>query len=131
MIPKKPEKIIKQVAEDLDLSVNTVDDIVSFYYKTLRKKLSELDELRINVSGLGHFSVKSYSLRKSIERTEKIKSRLNPEIFSNYPKIKKLEAKLEVLYKAEENYKESVKLKNKFKDEKQSKGDLEKSEANS
>jgi nucleoid DNA-binding protein len=131
MIPKKPEKIIKQVAEDLDLSVNTVDDIVGFYYKALRKKLSELDELRINVPGLGHFSVKSYSLRRSIEKNEKIKSKLNPEVFSNYPKIKKIETKLEVLHKAEKKYKEFLEIKNNFKNEKQSKRNLEEPETDS
>ena len=44
MIPKKPQTVIKQVSEELDLPESMVDEIVSFYYKEIRKNLSSLEK---------------------------------------------------------------------------------------
>ena len=67
MIPKKPALIVKQVAEDMDIPISTVDDIISFYYKEVRKTLSSLEHLRIDLPGLGNFVIK----KKSVDRLAK------------------------------------------------------------
>ena len=41
MIPKKPQIIIKQVAEELDLPESMIDEVVSFYYKEVRKNQTD------------------------------------------------------------------------------------------
>lgn len=125
MIPKKPEKIINSVAEDLDLPKSLVDDVVSFYYKNIRKNLSSLETLRINLPGLGHFVMKSYSVGKNIKRYERMKEMLNTQTFTNYHKLKMTETKLEALKKAQSMIEELNEKKKLFKDGRKNKGDME------
>jgi nucleoid DNA-binding protein len=125
MIPKKPEKIIKIVAEDLDLPKSLVDDVVSFYYKNIRKNLSSLETLRINLPGLGHFVMKEYAVSKNIKRFERMKEMLDTQTFTNYHKLKMTEAKLEALKKAYKLMEEFNQKKKVFKDGRKNQGDLE------
>lgn len=125
MIPKKPEKIINSVAEDLDLPKSLVDDVVSFYYKNIRKNLSSLETLRINLPGLGHFVMKSYAVGKNIKRYERMKEMLDTQTFTNYHKLKMTETKLEALRKAHQMLEELSQKKKLFKDGRKNKGDME------
>ena len=72
MNPRKPSTLYKALAEELLISEDLVEDIVQFYYKTLRLKLSNLDSPRINVEGLGHFVIKPVSVRNAIGRYSKV-----------------------------------------------------------
>ena len=74
MIPKKPEILIKEIAERNDMPISTIDDIISFYYKEVSKKLSSLEDIRINISGLGHFVIKRLSVEKLVKKYEKLKT---------------------------------------------------------
>ncbi|NBU05927.1 MAG: hypothetical protein EBT39_06210 [Sphingobacteriia bacterium] len=58
MIPKKPIILYKQVAEDLNQSESLVDTFMTFYYKEVRKLLSNLSHTKINIDGLGQMVVK-------------------------------------------------------------------------
>ena len=62
MNPKKPNIIYKSLAEELETSEDLVEDLIQFYYKALRLKLSNLESPRINVEGLGHFVINLYQL---------------------------------------------------------------------
>lgn len=116
MIPKKPEVVIKEVAEQYDLPVSTVDDIVSFYYKEVRKKLSSLEDIRINIPGLGHFVIKKASVDKMTKKYTEMISRYDSKTFSNYHNKKQAEAKLEKLGKARKKIEEFLTTKKEFRD---------------
>ena len=49
MIPKKPNTLYKQVAEDLNISETLVDNFMTFYYKEIRKNLTELNSVYGNM----------------------------------------------------------------------------------
>ena len=68
MIPKKSSEIIKVTAEELNCSESKVDAIVTFYYKNLRKELSSLPELIINVPALGYFQLKIARVKSKIKK---------------------------------------------------------------
>ena len=97
MIPKKSKKVIEQVSEDLDLPENVVDDIISFYYKEVRKTLSSLEHIKINIDGLGHFVIKQRSVEKMTRKFEAIMNKYDTETFANYHNRKSAELKLEKL----------------------------------
>jgi nucleoid DNA-binding protein len=116
MIPKKPALVVKQVAEDMDIPVSTVDDIISFYYKEVRKNLSSLEHLRIDLPGLGNFVIK----KKSVDRLSKkygiLMEKYDNQTFSNYHNKKSAESKLERLGKATVKIQEFLNEKKQFKD---------------
>lgn len=54
----------------MELPTELVEDIVSFFYSTLHKRLSSGDHHSIQVPNLGRFVIKPKSLQKKIEHTE-------------------------------------------------------------
>ena len=115
MIPKKAEVIIKQVAEEKDLPVTLVDDLVEFYYKEVRKALSSMEHLKINLPGLGHFVIKQTSVEKMIKKYENIKSKHDTQTFDNYRNRRHAEMKLEKLYHSKNKIEEYLQEKHLFK----------------
>lgn len=67
MNPKKPKDFIKPTAEALGQSESLVDDVVGFYWASVRKALSELESPSITVTNLGTFKVRY----KKIQALEK------------------------------------------------------------
>lgn len=97
MYPKKPNLIIKQTAEELNISESKVDAVVSFYYKELRKELSLLRELKVNVPNLGYFQIRPSRVNKSIKKMQdQLKDLQDPTFINHYNKLR-LESKLKTL----------------------------------
>jgi hypothetical protein len=67
MNPKKPKDFIKPTAEVLGQSETLIDDVVGFYWVSVRKALSELEGPSITVANLGTFKVR-YKKIKAIEK---------------------------------------------------------------
>jgi len=65
-------KLIKETAEKLGVNEKDVEQIITAYYKELRKKLTSLDYINIGVPGLGVFSILKYKLEKKIKKQEDI-----------------------------------------------------------
>lgn len=116
MIPKKPQVIIKQVAEELDLPQSMVDDIVSFYYKEIRKNLSSLEHNKINLSGLGDFIILKSAVHRLADRYVNLSKEYNTDTFKNYHNLKTAESKLQRLEQAKINIEEYQEKKKAFKD---------------
>lgn len=57
--------------------VSEVQDVISFYYKTLRQKLSALESVNMQVENLGTFYIKERSLTKGILSSEKYMEKLS------------------------------------------------------
>lgn len=118
MIPKKASKLYKQVAEELNVEEALVEDLVEFLYKNVRSSLSNLSHPRINVEGLGHFTVKPSWIRRSIERSKKTLENHDTSTFGAYSKKVKAEEKLDLLIKIEEKITEEENRKKEFKSSK-------------
>lgn len=116
MIPKKPQEIIKQVAEEMDLPQALVDDVVSYYYKEVRRNLSSLEHLRLNLPGLGHFLMRGVVVKKLANKYKVQIEKYSTDTFNNYHNKKSAEHKYERLTQAMHKVNEFRKKKKEFKD---------------
>jgi len=131
MIPKKANKLYTEITKEFDVSEDLVENLLELYYKTLRKNLSSLNELRINVDGLGHFVVKIQKVKKAIPHYEKVLNNHDTSTFGAYHNKKSVEEKLELLNKINEKIDKELTKKQTFKDEKYSQTNLAKQETDS
>jgi nucleoid DNA-binding protein len=129
MIPKKPSEIIKATAEEMNISETKVDDIVSFFYKELRKNLSDLTELKIENPGLGYFIVRSLKVDNSIKDINRQLNNVDTKSFKGYHSKKTLEDKLKKLEDIKVKIDAFFEHKTKFRNE-QAKYHLEKQKTN-
>ena len=97
MIPKKANKLYKEVAEDLDVSEALVEAFIEAYYKEARECLIELKYPRINMDGLGHFVAKKGLVKINIPKIQKILENHDVSTFKAYYRKKGLEVKLDQL----------------------------------
>jgi hypothetical protein len=115
MIPKKASKIYKIVSEDLNIHEKLVEDLVQFYYKELRTKMSGLSHTRINVEGLGHVMVKPKIVEQAILRLEKSVKNHDTSTYNAYHNKKSMEEKLillkDITIKINEDLEERKKIK--------------------
>lgn len=64
MLPKNSKHFIQPAAEELDISSEIVQDVITFYYQELRSSLSNLDFYNFQIENLGMFKAKSNELPK-------------------------------------------------------------------
>jgi 4-alpha-glucanotransferase len=115
MIPKKSNKLYKEVAEDLEVSETLVGELVEFYYNEIRQLLSNLVCPRINVEGLGQFVIKPKLVRNAIPRYTKSLENHDTSTFAAYYNKKGIETKLELLILLEQKITEQELKKTNFK----------------
>jgi nucleoid DNA-binding protein len=114
MIPKKASKLYKEVSEDLNIEESLVESLVEFYYKEVRKAMTELKHPRLVIEGLGNFVIKPYAVRKAIPRYIKTLDDHDTSTFNAYYNKKSVENKLDALIKIEEKIVEEEKNKETF-----------------
>ena len=124
MIPKKVNSLYKELTKEFDVTESFVEILVQNYYKELRKKLSGLTDLRINVDGLGHFVIKIQKVKKSIPHYEKVLKNHDVSTFGAYHSKKNAQDKLDLLILINEKAEEELKKRKNFKDEKYIKTNL-------
>ena len=115
MRPLKRKQISAIVAEKLQLSAETVDEIASCYFKIIQKKLTTLETCRITVDKLGTFTIKRKKLEEKRRFYEIALSRLeeieNPDM-RDYKSILKLKKDIQEFDKLLEDF---AKVDEKFK----------------
>lgn len=131
MIPKKSSQLYKELAEEMHIPVELVEDLMQSYYKEIRNNLTNLNYPRINVEGLGQFVARPGLVKKSIDRYKKALDSHDTSTFSAYYNKKMLEEKVECLENLSQKLDEAEVKKQNFKKQKnenQLKGDLEEPE---
>jgi hypothetical protein len=108
--------LLHHVAEQYDIPASLVDDIVSFYYKEVRKNLSSLENLRVNLPGLGHFIIQKKSVDALILKYRNLNNKYDTQTFINYHNKKSAEQKLEKLTAAIKKINEFLETKKAFRD---------------
>lgn len=99
MNPRKAKRIYEIVSEDLNIKKDLVEDLVEFYYKDVRKLLTNLEYPRINIDGLGQFVAKPKTVASSIDKITKSLDNHDTSTFKAYHNKKAMENKLELLLK--------------------------------
>lgn len=131
MIPKKSSQLYKELAEEINVPVELVEDLIQSYYKNIRDNLTNLTYPRINVEGLGQFVARPGLVKKSIQRYKKALDSHDTSTFRAYYNKKMLEDKVECLENLDKKLDESELKKQEFKkqkDENQFKGNMEEPE---
>lgn len=131
MIPKKASSLYKEIKEQFDVSEDLVESLIEDYYKTLRKKMSSLSDLRLNVDGLGQFVIKIQKVKKAIPHYEKVLENHDTSTFGAYHNKKNVEEKLELLNKIHVKVEEELLKRKTFKNEKYFKTDMAEPETDS
>lgn len=115
MIPKKPNKLFKEIAEEQNIGEDLVDKFITFYYKEVRRHLSELNYTRINLDGLGQMVIKPKTVDKLILKYSSMANKADTFEFSGYFNKKRLEARLESLSSVKQKIEEFDFIKTEFK----------------
>ena len=71
MHPRKAKDLIPQVAKETNLSEETINNIIGFYWREVRKSLSSLKHSRVHITNLGDFVTKHWKIDDKIEMLEK------------------------------------------------------------
>jgi nucleoid DNA-binding protein len=130
MVPTKATNLIKPVADELDISEEMLDDMVTFYYSNLRKTLSGLTALKIDIPGLGHFLIRQKRVESGIAKINKTLESTDEGSFNSYHYKKLQEEKLKLLLSIKDKIDEFLIERKQFRDE-QDKYYLEKQKSNS
>lgn len=114
MLPKNSKHYIIPTADDLELNSQLVEDVVSFYYSTLRKALGNFECYNVQVENLGSFTIKKQKIPGRIKKYEKHLSVLKTETFNQMAIKKEIEEKLNQLLKLKEMLDEEKKRRQEF-----------------
>ena len=77
MKPLKVRDLLPSFAMEMGRPVDEVQAVISYYYKTLRQKLSALENINMKVENLGTFYIKERALTKGILSSEKYMEKLS------------------------------------------------------
>jgi nucleoid DNA-binding protein len=98
--PKKHSEFKEDIASELGIHQNVVNDFISYYYSQLRKELSNLSANHIYVQGLGTFSLKMNKLKKAISKNKSILGNLKKTTYNGMEKTHAVNIKLQKQEKA-------------------------------
>ena len=97
MNPKKAKTLYKEVASDLALDESLVKDVLDFYWSSLRKQMSNLTAVRLDVMNLGTFEIMPKTLNKCIESYKNYQKVPVPKTFVRYEAYSLIEERLKEL----------------------------------
>lgn len=134
--PKKPKECVKQTAEALSVDEGLVQDVVDFYWKEIRKALSDLRGPRIEIANFGTFRIKGWKLQEAKDEYQKILAKHNPEkmTFQRHAMRTEVEQRMEQISRMQKMVEEDASRKKQIKEKrnvKRSESDIQTPEADS
>ena len=99
MLAKKSRHFIKPTADELGESEDLVDDLITFFYKKLKKDMSSLSVTEVRLKRIGSFSVTprklTLAMNNRIGKRENVKSdRVKEVLTEEVSRIKECLAKI-------------------------------------
>ena len=79
----KAKKLIPKVAKELSIPEELIEDVINFYYKSVRQKVEKLSTHRIRITGLGVLHIRPAKLKLSIIKITASLTSTNPKSFRN------------------------------------------------
>jgi nucleoid DNA-binding protein len=121
--PTKPKKIVTATSKELGLSEELIDEVISFYYKAVHRKLSSLEHYNIQVIGLGSFSLRRMRLEKKTEHYQNALAKFEKEMkddpsMRQYGSVVRVRSQLEILKNVLEMHNKELQRKLEKKEEK-------------
>jgi hypothetical protein len=69
---------------EMDRPVDEVQAVISFYYKTIRQKVTSLEGVNIHLENLGHFYIKERALDAEIVKCNTVIEMLSNNLIKEY-----------------------------------------------
>jgi nucleoid DNA-binding protein len=98
--PKNYKSFYKSVADDCEVHVDLVDDLISFFYGKIRSNLESLDHSKILVPNLGTFNLRKARLDHAIKRNKDILGNMAKTTYKGYDAHVPVKEKIELFEKA-------------------------------
>ena len=117
MKPRNHKSFFEDVANEIGVHKDVVDDIITFYYAKVRKSLSDLEDTHVNIASLGTFTLRKSRLEKAIKRNKDILGNLEKMTYKGYEKYIPVKNKIKLMEKALEKLNKKLKAKKDFKNE--------------
>ncbi len=83
MNPKQLKNLLKEFSEKYE-DPALVEDLVNYYWSTVRKLLANKEHFYINLRGLGHFTVNEKRLDRVLAKNHTHLESLNPKEFKSF-----------------------------------------------
>lgn len=115
MHPRSHKEFSKEIAEQVGVHPQVVDDFITFYYGKLRKKLSNLSFPRVYVEGLGTFEIRKNKLEKAILKNKSLLGNIAKRTYNGYAKSENVTKDILQMENALEQIKEDLINKKEFK----------------
>ena len=117
MKPKNHKYFYEDVAKEVGVHKEVVDNLIAFYYAKIRKSLSELEDTHVNIASLGTFTLRKSRLEKTIKRNKDILGNLEKMTYKGYEKYVPVKNKIKLMETALEKLNKKLKAKKDFKNE--------------
>lgn len=106
MHPNKFRNLLPSFAMEMNRSVEEVDAVMSFFYKTLRSRLSSLENPTVHVQNLGNFYIKENTLDNTIKQYERVLEKLDDSSFKEYGMKRMMSNDVDLMRKVKEKLNE-------------------------
>tara|TARA_R110000796_G_scaffold37734_2_gene95468 strand:- start:5819 stop:6175 length:357 start_codon:yes stop_codon:yes gene_type:complete len=115
MRPKSHKEFRENIAEDVEVHPQVVEDFITFYYAKLRRKLSDLSYPRVYVEGLGTFELRKAKLDKAIKKNKSLLGNIAKRTYNGYAKSEDIKINIKQMDAAMEQIHNDLLDKQKFK----------------
>lgn len=95
MNPKKSNKFIVPVAEELGLDSTLVEKVVGFYWNQVYKNIVSMENTDVQVANFGTFEIKKSALEKKINSYTEFLQNEDNLTFNRYHRYKSIESNLQ------------------------------------
>ena len=99
MIPQKVDTLYSEIASETDLSEEVVADIISFYWKEIKKELEEPNHITISIEDFGTFEIRKRQVEYQIEKYKGLVKYIKPTTYTKHVLLDIAIKKLETMQK--------------------------------
>ncbi len=117
LYPENYKSYFKEIAAECEVHPDLVEELVRFFYNSIRKNLENLDNTRVLLPNLGTFILRKNRLEKSIKRHKDMLGNMEKITYSGYGKHLPVKEKLKKLEKASKRVDKELLTKKNWKDE--------------
>jgi len=99
LLPRKAKQFIAPTAKKLGYTEDLVEDVVMFYWQSVRDALNKPANISVTIADFGTFNVKSWKLDNFMIRHQAIIDNTDPTTYLNYAALKQHENRKEIVAK--------------------------------
>lgn len=99
MIPRKVNTFFPKIALEVEISEELVEDIITFYWKEVKKQLEEPDCLTLQLTYFGTFEIRKKQVQYMVDKYKRIIKVMKPTTYNKHAMLTSVTEKLEKLEK--------------------------------